>query len=328
MKKIVAILAAALTMTASIFAADVAAAVQGYGDLGYVKLDNGTTTYGVLGWNDPWDREFNWYSTGIGFSFNGDRAGLSFELDNRDVTVKKSKFWIQPADMVKIQLGDNCIEMSKETIDYAGTVFSNGYEGWYVAITPAEGVTAEIGLKTNAPSDWSTNYWIGTKNYDGGNSIGEVTTSVAYAADFGTIKAIYDYVDKENTIALDFAGNFGGVAVSPAVAFKVAAKALAADLYVQANAAGVGINVYTKADVPVSDASATAVAVNTKFTYGISLGQLSLQVKDDNVLGDFAIMTKLNLGYSCGSAGLDTGIQLDYAGSVKVSVPFDYNIHF
>ncbi len=320
-------MAAALTMTASIFAADVAAAVQGYGDLFSMEFTEGAKP-NVLGWNDPWDREFNWYSTGIGFSFTGDRAGLSFELDNREVTVKKSKFWIQPADMLKITLGDNCIEMSKETIDYAGTVFSNGFEGWDFTLTPVDGLTIDLGLVTAQPGSWSTNYWYGVKNY-GAASMGEVTAAVAYAADFGTIKAIYDLNNKANTVAVDFAGTFGGVMVSPSVAFGINAKDLKADLFVTANAAGVGINLYTLVGVPLESASDTSVAVNTKFTYGTAIGQASLQVKDENVLADaFAMMVKANLGFNCGSAGMDVGVQLDVASNIKVSVPFQYNIHF
>lgn len=320
MKKIV-MAVAAIAMAATMFAADVAAAVQGYGDLFSVEAKKDAKV-NVLGWNDPWDREFSWYSTGIGFSATADKAGLSFELDNRNVTVKKSVFWIQPLDMVKIALGANSIGMAKETIDYDGTVFNVDYEGWKVTVTPIEGLTIDAGLVTTANGGWATGYWI-----DAG-VVGESMVSVAYnAGDIGTFTAIYDYNNKKNTVALDYAGTFGGVMVSPAVCYAINDKTFAADLFVTANVAGVGINAYAKyaGDFDASN----AVTVNTKFTYNTPIGQASLQLKDADVLASsFEMMAKADLAFNCGSAGMNVGLQFDIADTVKISVPFQYNLHF
>ena len=83
MKKIVGILLAG-ALVVSAFAADVSAAVQGFGDLFSMEFKEEAKPK-VLGWNDPWDRQFAWYSTGIGFAVTADKAGCSFELDNRDL---------------------------------------------------------------------------------------------------------------------------------------------------------------------------------------------------------------------------------------------------
>lgn len=324
---------AAIAMAATMFAADVAAAIQGYGDLFSVEAKKDAKV-NVLGWNDPWDRQFSWYSTGIGFSATADKAGLSFELDGNNsadngankvtrlINVKNSVFWIQPIDMVKIALGANSIGMAKETIDYDGTVFNNDYEGWKITVTPIEGLTIDAGLVTTPNGGWATGYWIA------GGVVGESMVSVAYnAGDIGTFTAIYDYNNKKNTVALDYVGNFGGVMVSPAVCYAINDKTLAADLFVTANVAGVGINAYAKyaGDFDASN----AVTVNTKFTYNTAIGQASLQLKDADVLAsDFAMMAKADLAFNCGSAGMNVGLQFDIADTVKISVPFQYNLHF
>ena len=322
MKKIVGILLAG-ALVVSAFAADVSAAVQGYGDLFTMEFKEGAKP-SVLGWNDPWDREFAWYSTGIGLAATTEKAGVSFELDNRDLTVKNSKFWIKPIDMLKIQLGANTIGIPKETIDYAGTVFTSSYEGWFFELAPIDGLTFEAGLATGQKGGWQTYYWYN------GDTMGEVLFSAKYNVEgIGSFKALYDLNEKKNTIALDYVGNFDSLMVSPAVAYKINDKILLADLYVTTNISGFGINVYSKVDVPVEAADTTAVLLNTKFSYGISLGTLSLQLKDENLLAkNFAMMAKLDLAFNCGSAGMNVGVQLDIAENVKVSVPFQYNLHF
>lgn len=316
MKKIVGILAVA-AMATSLFAADVAAAIQGYGDLLNVK--GGKVS--ALGWNDPWDREFSWYSTGIGFSATADKAGLSFELDNRDVTVKTSNFWIQPLDMVKIALGANSIGLAKESIEYAGTVFNCDYEGWKITLTPVDGLTIDAGLVTGCKGEWATSYYL----TDG--KIGETLASVAYnAGDVGTFTAVYDY-NGDNTIGLDYVGNFGDVMVSPAVAYTITANKLAADLFVTGNFGAFGMNLYTKYDAGLA-AKTNEVAVNTKFTYNTSIGQASLQVKNGTILAaPKAFVVKGDLAFNCGSAGMNVGVQYDVAKN-EISVPFQYNLHF
>lgn len=325
MKKIV-MAVAAIAMAATMFAADVAAAVQGYGDLFSITTAKDAKV-NVLGWNDPWDRQFSWYSTGIGFSATADKAGVSFELDNRDLNVKNSVFWIQPLDMVKIALGANSIGLAKETIDYAGTVYNTDYEGWKVSVTPIDGLAIDLGLVTTANGGWTTGYYIAN------GVIGQTIAAVSYdAGDIAKVTVVYDYNNKKNTIGVDYVGNFAGVMVSPAVAYVIEDQALAADLYVTANVAGVGIQAYTKYDADF-DGKTNAVAVNTKFSYGTPIGTASLQFKDDNLLADaFKAMVKADLAFNCGSAGMNVGIQADIdtnAGeATKISVPFQYNLHF
>lgn len=323
MKKIV-MAVAAIAMAATMFAADVAAAVQGYGDLFNVTIEEGKdTVIKAIGWNDPWDRQFGWYSTGIGFSATADKAGVSFELDNRDVTVKNSCFWIQPLDMVKIALGANSIGLAKETIEYSGTVYNSDYEGFKVTVTPIEGLAIDLGLVTGANGGWSTAYYIKE------GKIGQTIVSAAYdAGDIGKVTVVYDY-NAKNTIAVDYAGTFAGVSVSPAVAYVIEDKALAADLYVTANVAGVGIQAYTKYDADF-DGKTNAVAVNTKFSYGTPIGTASLQIKDGDILAKaFAMTVKADLAFNCGSCGMNLGVAADIAkGKTVISVPFQYNLHF
>lgn len=336
MKKI-AMAVAAVAMATTMFAADVSVIVNGYGDFFNMKFEDGAKPQ-VLGWNDPWDRQYSWSSTGLGFNFSGDKAGASFELDgnnkaddvNRLINVKNSKVWVQPVDMLKITLGANSIGLAKETIDYDGTVANVDFEGWQFACTPVDGLTVDLGLVTNQPTGWSTNYWYGGKNY-GAASMGEIVSAVTYGADFGTIKAFYDYNDKVNKIGLDFAGNFGGVAVSPAVAYTTAkdVSKVAADLYVQASVDSIGINVYTKYDGDLkAKENGNALQVKGKVTFGTSIGSAYLYANCANVMAEkFDMSVKAGLNYNIGAAGMETALQFDVAAKT-LSVPFNYKVSF
>ena len=68
---------------------------------------------------------------------------------------------------------------------------------------------------------------------------------------------------------------------------------------------------------------------------GCSEGELihyfALDTDLDEILASIdtdPLIHKANLGCNCGSAGLDIGLQFDIGATTKMSVPFQYNIHF
>lgn len=331
MKKIVMGIAA-LAMAASIFAADVSINFKGIGNLFDMQFTDGAKPQ-FLGWNDPWDQEYSWSSTGLGFAYYGDKAGCSFEFDNRDVTVKASKFWLQPVDMFKITLGSNEVALPKEQIDWDGTVFVSDYEGWLFSVTPIKGLAIDLGLGTNQPNGWSCNYWYGAKNY-GAATMGEIVADASYTIDnVGTFKAVYDYNDKVNTIGLDYAGAFGNVTVSPAVAYKFdgdTVNAIAADFYGTVGIDSLAIAAYAKADYDLAASSdALAILAKAKFSYALDFGTAFFYVKDANVMAkQFAMTVEPGIDFNVGSASLEVAAKLDIGSTTELSIPFSYKVSF
>ena len=332
MKKIVGIMAAAL-VAASMFAVDFAANVHGWTDLFNYDLAADNAKPKFMGVRDPFDRKFAWSSTGIGVSFNGDRAGASFELNGRDVAVENVKVWVQPLDALKITVGKIGLASNCETIDYTKLqAYEDGREGWAIDITPVDGLTINTMLVTGAARSWGWSYW------GESGDLKETVAKVTYAADFGSIFGMFDYNDPAKIITAGYSGSFGGVNLFADFAYTMQdkANAIGADLFVNGSADALGYKVYAKFTREL-DADKNALLAKVLLTYGLESGTGYFKAVLPNALadGDFGIQIYPGYQFNIGSASIDVGVQFNmnadfdanYAAGTKfICVPLIYKV--
>jgi hypothetical protein len=165
MKKIIGILLAGALVT-SAFAADFNSVVKMSGDIINGTIDitpaDGTdgSAFGALKLNKGVVDNNDFLTT----SFNGDKAGASFNitLDDRAVKVNSVKLWIQPIDMLKITFGDQNWEAWNETTYSYGRKdawFGDWYgegdgTGFDFLLTPIAGFEFNLGFKPGWDGTW------------------------------------------------------------------------------------------------------------------------------------------------------------------------------
>ena len=330
MKKIIGILAAA-TIAASVFAVDIAANVHGWTDLFNYDLAADDAKPQFMGVRDPFDREFAWSSTGIGFTFNGDKAGTSFELDNRDVTVKHVKLYVQPFDALKITVGDTEVASNVETIDWT-KMSAYSSEGWLFDITPVDGLAINVKLTTGEARGWGWAFW-------GSNGkVKETTAKVGYSADFGSLFAMFDYNDPTNVITAGYSGSFGSVSIFTDFAYtmKENDNAIGVDFFVNGSVDAIGYKAYVKFTRGL-DTEVNALQAKLLINYGTSAGTAYFKAVIPNAMqDDFPVQIYPGFQFNIGSASIDAGVQFNLntdadanagkGGQKSISVPVIYKV--
>ena len=323
---------AAIAMAASIFAVDFSAMIHGWTDLFNMDLATEGAKPNIMGVRDPFDREFAWYSTGIGLSVNADKCGGSFELDNRDLTVKNVKAYVQPLDALKITVGKIGLSSNVETIDYTKLSDYNA-EGWAFDITPVEGLSINTMLVTGEARGWGWAFW----GKDG--KIGQTVAKIGYSADFGSVFGMVDYEDPVTNLTAGYSGSFGNISAFADVAFKLAdnAKELGVDAFVDGHADAFGYKVYAKF-VRGLDAETNELLAKVRVQYAIDAGTLYCGVRIPNALADeFPVQIYPGFEFNIGAASIDAGVQFNMntdadakysAKAMSISVPVIYRVIF
>ena len=204
MKKIVGILAAAAVLATSVFAADVSAKV---------RLDGEIFNYDGTAVNEKDDyagafrmlrttsQARPYWSPYVTLSTSTDDAGAQIlfieeEDAGRNIQMDRSNVWFKPLDMLTVKVGWQDFTMNKESIDYNPN--PTGTEGWGYGIGYAQdAISANVYLATGNGGyffeDPIAKYGTAEKTEA---YIKELYVNGAYAADFGTISAMFAYYGK------------------------------------------------------------------------------------------------------------------------------------
>ena len=209
MKKIVGILAAA-AVAASAFAVDFSAGFQLKGSL--FDFDGGSKNVSAvkLGHNNSKDDK------PFIFSISGDRAGGTLKFYDATstgastMTANYWNIWFKPFDIVKVDLGACGKSLNTETITYwRGKVLGNTKDFGYQATLETNGITVALALLPGQDANWMS------LPNGGAFSLAETQLYVAYAADFGTISALFDAENTFNKIRVGagYKGSFDALTI-------------------------------------------------------------------------------------------------------------------
>lgn len=328
MKKIVGILAAA-AMAGSLFAVDMSAALKFNGSI----FNSADKT--VMSLEQPKAQKGHG-QTGIDLTVSADKAGATLILGNgysggNSVNYEGFKMWVQPADFLKINLGELDYCLNKESIDYAGCINGAGSQGFAFDITPVDGLTINAVLNPGYAA-WMT---------DG--NVGNTAVYAKYATGAGTFGAAWimkaGYVDDDdnpatpkvyvkegNTVSASYSNNFSGVDMFADFAYGIDAEAINADLFVKGNADAFGYAVYVDFGYVADTAS---LGAKGKFTYNMGSCTPYVYVKCANVMADsFAMTLKPGVNFNIGAAGVEIAADVSIGSTTSVNVPFGISLNF
>jgi hypothetical protein len=215
MKKIVGILAAAALIATSVFAADVSAKVRIDGDIfAYdgtaIDAKDGKVA-GSFSLLRSSSQARPYWSPYITLSTSTDDAGASIMFieegkgaddkdgdGGRNIRMDRSSVWFKPLDMLKVTVGWQDFTTNKESIDYdPNPTGTDGY-GYGIGFEQ-DAISANVFLKTG------NNGWFyqdavaayGSSKDPISNYINLLYVNASYAADFGTISALFSYEGKK-----------------------------------------------------------------------------------------------------------------------------------
>jgi hypothetical protein len=208
MKKIVGILAAAALIATSVFAADVSAQVRIAGDIFAYDGAAIDAKEGKVGGSFSMLRAATqsqpYWTPYITLSTSTDEAGAEVKFitggdGTTDVSIDRSNVWFKPLDMLTIKAGFQGYNMHQEDIDWTNPT---GAEDWGYAVSFAQdAISANVYLITG------NNGWFfqdavgkyGTTDEPATSYIKDLYINGAYAADFGTITAMFEFKGKQMT---------------------------------------------------------------------------------------------------------------------------------
>jgi len=210
MKKIVGILAAAALIATSVFAADVSAQVRIAGDIfsydgAAIDKKEGKAA-GAFSILRAATQSQPYWTPYITLSTSTDEAGAEVKFitggdGTTDVSIDRSNVWFKPLDMLTIKAGFQGYNMNQEDIDWTNPT---GAESWGYAVSYAQdAITANLFLITGNNGwffqDKIAKYGNSTNDATkySGSYINDLYFNLAYAADFGTISAMFEYKGKE-----------------------------------------------------------------------------------------------------------------------------------
>ncbi|MCQ2582948.1 MAG: hypothetical protein MJ160_03475 [Treponema sp.] len=313
MKKIVGILAAA-AMAGSLFAVDMSAALKFNGSI----FNSADKT--VMSLEQPKAQKGHG-QTGIDLTVSADKAGATLILGNgygggNSVNYEGFKMWVQPADFLKINLGELDYCLNKESIDYAGCLNGAGGQGFGIDITPVDGLTLNVVLNPGYGAWMTDGAAEGTNVY------------AKYATDAGTFGVAYlgsnNFAD--NKVSASYSNNFSGVDMFADFAYGIEAKAINADLFVKGNADAFGYAVYVDFGYVADTAS---LGAKGKFTYNMGSCTPYVYVKCANFMADpFAMTLKPGVNFNIGAAGVEIAADVSIGSTTSVNIPFGISLNF
>ncbi len=193
MKKIIGILAAAATLTASVFAADVSATVGVKSSL--FKYDSAKTIT-LLGQldnvEDLFKLEFSSDKAGAGIKYIGSATGA--------VKFKEFKVWFKPMDNLKLSFRENGLGLFGPT---TGEKYLDGFAGGYGVEYMADALTINVTLQDN--------FLVKVDGIDA--VIQDLGAKVGYKADFGEIAVLAGAKTnfKKFSAGAGYKGKFGDI---------------------------------------------------------------------------------------------------------------------
>jgi hypothetical protein len=335
MKKIVGILLAG-AMVFSAFAADLTGAVRLEGDL--FKYDGNTKKVEALMIKPH--QESYWGP--LTLSISSDRAGGTLKMWDGGadkLSVGKWAIWFKPMDMLKVNLGTIAKDLNKESIEYGGCLL--GYDTFGASLD----INVDAFSATIAVLPGSGSYWM-TKE-DGKDLVASGLNLYAqYAADFGTIKAMFDFSNtfKDIKVAAGYNKSFGDISIWGDVAFikldEIYVKdndfrdteSLMIDFDVTYAKDAFNAQAYVQYDIKTFEEFETdyqALMLKAKVSYNMGSFTPYLVFTDKNIFADdFACMIKPGVTGSVGIMNYEVAVQFDVADKVIVSVPFNASVNF
>ena len=333
MKKIVGILLAG-AMALSAFAADLTGAVRLEGDL--FKYDGKTKQVDAL--MIKANQQSYWGP--LTLSISSDRAGGTLKMWDGGadkLSVGKWAIWFKPMDMLKVNLGTIAKDLNKESITYSGCLL--GYDSFGASLDiNVDAFSATISVVPGAG-----NYWMSKP--DGADLVaGELNLYAQYAADFGTIKAMFDFSNtfKDIKVGAGYNKSFGDISIWGDVAFIKLdvfdtknlrdTESLMIDFDVTYAKDAFNAQAYVQYDIKTFEEFETDfqnLMLKAKVSYNMGSFTPYLQFTDDNLFADdFACQIKPGVTGSVGIMNYEVAVQFDVAKKVTVSVPFNASVNF
>ena len=158
-------------------------------DVNAVSYDAGSKTFEALKTthhNNDWESP-------ISFSISGEKAGATYHIcegGGTDINSSKWNIWVKPIDMLTINVGHWDSNLNQETIYYGGTQSGIGSQGLTFTLAPIDGFSADVTFAPGYGTAWFS------KADSADPVIKELGVKFQYAADFGTVNAIFDYKGK------------------------------------------------------------------------------------------------------------------------------------
>ena len=368
MKKIVGILAAA-AVAASAFAADLSAGVRLAGDLfNYNGTTGAVQALKLNNENQPWQAPLT-------LSISSDRAGGTFKFwDGTSNAFETGKWaiWFKPTDTLKVNLGTIDKSMNVETIDWGGRLinydsfgasldvnvdafsmtlsvvpgngaywFTDGkkeradaaqeaYDAWIKKFaTDPDNPTAAEKASAQAAYDYVI------ENAAAKSAVAEFNFYAQYAADFGTISAMFDAKDTFETLAFGagYKNTFDPVTIFVDAAFyKGATNGIGADFDIVFAQDALNIQAYVQwkaTDVSNIGKDSMTLLTLAKLSYALDKGTVYLYFKDANLMAsDFGCTIKPGFTSSVGIMDYEIAAQFDIAKKVNISVPVNFKVNF
>lgn len=156
-----------------------------------------------------------------------------------------------------------------------------------------------------------------------------------YAADFGTISAMFDFSEnfKKISIAAGYKNTFGDITMfaDAAVVLKENANKFYVDADVVYAKDALNAQAYVLFDAPFEGIAKDTIHVKTLAKVSYNLGSVTpyLQFSDDNILASsFACQIKPGVTGSVGIMNYEVAAQFDIAKKVNISVPVNFAVNF
>ncbi|MBP5700282.1 MAG: hypothetical protein J6W71_05505 [Methanobrevibacter sp.] len=253
--------------------------------------------------------------------------------------------WFKPFDALRIDLGNQDIKLNVEHITWwQGNIVGGKLNGWdgigdwgYKATYTADAFTAAVAF---LPGD---NAWWFDKAKDADAALAETTLYVQYAADFGTINAIFDAKDtfKNLKVGAGFNGKFDDLGIFADVAFfskkankdADAVNAIAVDFDASYSVDAIGLEAYVfwKAnDIKTIKKETMDLAAYFKASYALNGGSLYFKFLDDDLMAD-KFGAELHAGYdgNLGAMSYEVEAKIAIANEkVNFSVPCYFRVGF
>lgn len=156
-----------------------------------------------------------------------------------------------------------------------------------------------------------------------------------YAADFGTISAMFDFSEnfKKISIAAGYKNTFGDITMfaDAAVFIKENANAFAVDADVVYAKDALNAQAYVKFEAPFEGIAKETIGLVTLAKISYNLGSVTpyLYFKDANIFAsDFACTIKPGVTGSVGIMNYEVAVQFDIAKKVNIAVPVNFSVNF
>ena len=338
MKKIVGILLAGALLT-SAFAADLTGSVRLAGDLFNYNGTSEEVKALML------KNENQFYHAPLTLSISSDRAGGTFKMtDEASNEMKSGKWaiWFKPMDMLQVNLGTVAKDLNKESIEYGGCVL--GYDSFGASLD----INVDAFSATIAVLPGNAGFWM-SKAKGADVALSELNIYAQYAADFGTIKAMFDFNNtfKDIKVAAGYNKSFGDISIWGDVAFIKLdevyvnkddpsdfrdTESLMIDFDVTYAKDAFNAQAYVQYDIKTFekfDTDFQALMLKAKVSYNMGSFTPYLVFTDKNIFAsDFACMIKPGVTGSVGIMNYEVAVQFDIAKKVNISVPVNFAVNF